>query len=290
MSQLTLPANLAAAVKREGRRRWVATLPATISELSLRWEVQVEEPFQPGRTTAWVAPVLTAHGQRLVMKLVWPHPEAVHEAEALRLWAGRSAVLLHAAEDLGHTLALLLERCSPGVTLVRAAGNRSGSGRGPLAASAVGRSTSGPSVPSSAGLVQPMGGRVRNQDSGSDLSCRSWIGPRSDGAVSPPARDRRAESAAIDRPSCRERPRGRTPAVAGHHPKPYVGDPTFDVLQHMLNCADRLKSDPVTLSNRLARLTGLDPERTRLWLFARCVQAAPAWPGMGEVARLIAPP
>ena len=30
-------------------------------------------------------------------------------------------------------------------------------------------------------------------------------------------------------------------------PKPFVGDPTYDALQHHLNCQDRLVSDPVAL-------------------------------------------
>lgn len=41
-------------------------------------------------------------------------------------------------------------------------------------------------------------------------------------------------------------------------PKPYVGDPTYDVLQHLLN-----------------------------WLFARCVPESPDSPALAEVARLI---
>jgi streptomycin 6-kinase len=73
-------------------------------------------------------------------------------------------------------------------------------------------------------------------------------------------------------------------------PKPYVGDPTYDVLQHLLNCPGRLKSDPIKLSKRIAHLAGVDPERTRLWLFARCVQESRHWPELAEIARLIAPP
>jgi streptomycin 6-kinase len=29
-------------------------------------------------------------------------------------------------------------------------------------------------------------------------------------------------------------------------PKPYVGDRTYDALQHMLNCTERLTRDPLT--------------------------------------------
>ena len=41
-------------------------------------------------------------------------------------------------------------------------------------------------------------------------------------------------------------------------PKPYVGDPTYDVLQHLLNCDDRLRVDPRNLAWRMADLLGLD--------------------------------
>jgi streptomycin 6-kinase len=55
-------------------------------------------------------------------------------------------------------------------------------------------------------------------------------------------------------------------------PKPYVGDPTYDPLQHMLNFPDRLTRDPVGFAGRMAHLLDLDPERLRQWLFAHYVQ------------------
>jgi streptomycin 6-kinase len=67
-------------------------------------------------------------------------------------------------------------------------------------------------------------------------------------------------------------------------PKPYVGDPAYDVLQHILNCRERLHADPRGLAARMAELAGLDPERVRLWLFARCVQESPDRPELGDVA------
>jgi streptomycin 6-kinase len=72
-------------------------------------------------------------------------------------------------------------------------------------------------------------------------------------------------------------------------PKPYVGDPTYDPLQHLLNCPQRLREDPRGLVRRMAELLGLDRERLLLWLFARCVQESADWPSLGEVARRVAP-
>ncbi len=73
-------------------------------------------------------------------------------------------------------------------------------------------------------------------------------------------------------------------------PKPYVGDPTYDILQHLINCEDRLLADPDALLGTMTALTGLDPERSRLWLFARCVQESIGMPWLAEVARKLEPP
>lgn len=72
-------------------------------------------------------------------------------------------------------------------------------------------------------------------------------------------------------------------------PKPYVGDPTYDPLQHLLNCRDRLLADPWALADRMAGLCGLDRARLRLWLFARCVVESTWWPGMADLVQRLAP-
>jgi len=71
-------------------------------------------------------------------------------------------------------------------------------------------------------------------------------------------------------------------------PKPYVGDPAYDLLQHMLNCEDRLAADPAGLADRMAGLAGVDAGRTRQWLFARSVQESVGSPLMRDVARRLA--
>lgn len=66
-------------------------------------------------------------------------------------------------------------------------------------------------------------------------------------------------------------------------PKPYAGDPTYDAVQHLLNC-ERLFTDPVRLVHRMAGLLGLDADRLSRWLFARCVQEAIDEPALSNVA------
>ena len=61
---------------------------------------------------------MTRDGADLVVKVLWRHPEAEHEADGLRIWDGDGAVVLHAVAEVDPmTIALLVERCRPGTTL-----------------------------------------------------------------------------------------------------------------------------------------------------------------------------
>jgi streptomycin 6-kinase len=71
-------------------------------------------------------------------------------------------------------------------------------------------------------------------------------------------------------------------------PKPYVGDPCYDLLQHILLNAESFEDLPAR-SDRLAALTALDPDRVRLWLFARAVQECLQQPRLRPVAARLAP-
>jgi streptomycin 6-kinase len=75
-------------------------------------------------------------------------------------------------------------------------------------------------------------------------------------------------------------------------PKPFVGDATYDVVQHLHNCEARLHADPIGMVKRLADLTGVDTERLQLWTFARAAAdprdewSNPLWM---DIARALAP-
>jgi streptomycin 6-kinase len=285
---LTIPSNLAESVERygdDGRRDWVARLPDIVDQFADRWSLQVGAPFEPGGDCSWVAPVRDAHGQPLVLKIGFRHSESEHEAAALREWAGEAAVLLHDAVADGETLALLLEACDPG-TLLR---------------------------------QEP---EPRQDEIVAGLLRRLWVEP-SDGHPFRPLQEMADEwadeyAAKPDPPLdagmareglslFRELPRSADTVVllttdlhAGNilaarrepwlviDPKPYVGDPCYDVSQHMLNCPERLAADPVGLAHRMADLAELDRDRVVQWLFARCVQESPDWPGVADVALQLA--
>ena len=85
---------------------WVATVPRLLDDALARWGLVVDGPPRTG-WTALVVPVRRG-GERLALKVAWPHPEGEHEHLALRTWAGEGAVRLVAA--LPSEGLLLLER------------------------------------------------------------------------------------------------------------------------------------------------------------------------------------
>ncbi|HEX2090839.1 MAG TPA: aminoglycoside phosphotransferase family protein [Longimicrobiaceae bacterium] len=74
-------------------------------------------------------------------------------------------------------------------------------------------------------------------------------------------------------------------------PKPFVGDPAYDATQHLFNCRARLRADPDGTIQRFAELLELDPERVRLWTFARAAaEPRDDWKDDSmELARVLVP-
>jgi len=291
MEPLMLPPDLVRAAEREGRSGWLATLPATVHDAAARWELAVGEPFQPGGTCSWVAPVRDTAGADLVLKVGWPHPEAEHEAAGLRAWAGDGTVRLHAAERLADADVLLLERCRPGTALR----DRPEPEQDTVIAGLLRRLWREPAPGHPFRTLQDM--------------CDMWVdeheSDRAAGTTEPvlDAGLTRAglelfrslpASAAQHVLLCTDLRRDNVLAAEREpwlaiDPKPYVGDPTYDVLQHLMNCPDRLRADPFALVARMAALAGLDEDRLLLWTFARCVQGSFHRPELASVARRLAP-
>jgi streptomycin 6-kinase len=284
-----MPWNLVEAAERQGRLPWIATVPTTVRILQERWSLELGEPFQPGGQTAWVAPARSACGDNLVLKVAWRHPEAEREADGLRVWNGDGSVRPIAAEEVHDTIGLLLERCVPGTTLAA----RPEREQDTVIAGLLRRL-----------WVEPPAGHAFEPlqvmcDAWADEFEQEWQTDRS--VLDPglaregialfrtlPSTGGRAVLLVTDLHADNVLAAEREPWLV-IDPKPYVGDPTYDPLQHLLNCRGRLSADPHGLVRRMAALLGLDPERLLLWLFARCVQEAPHWPGLGDVARCLAP-
>ncbi|HXV34376.1 MAG TPA: aminoglycoside phosphotransferase family protein [Gaiellaceae bacterium] len=111
---MRIPAGLAWWRGEPGGADWLERLPGLVEECAELWSLRVGEPFVGGNV-AWVAPAALADGRPVVLKVNFPEAESEHEADALALWAGRSAVRLLAADESRR--ALLLERALPGTRL-----------------------------------------------------------------------------------------------------------------------------------------------------------------------------
>ena len=274
MGQLTIPARLAdGSAGQPARQDWLARLPGVISAFAASWRLSVGAPFEPGGACSWVAPVRTASGERRVLKVMWRHLEAEHEADALRLWDGAGAVRLHAFERTADTDVLLLERCVPGTALRELPEPE----QDEIICAVLRRLwREPPAVPEFPALTAMCGywadryeerrSARRPPEPGLDLGLvRAGLAlfrelPVTAGHSVVLATDLHGENVLSAT---------REPWLA-IDPKPHVGDPAYDPLQHMINC-DRLVTDPVGLARRIAQLLDLDPGRMRRWLFARCV-------------------
>jgi streptomycin 6-kinase len=291
MVALVLPRNLVeAAEPSQWHGGWIEQLPATVAGLRRRWSLTLGEPFQPGGAAAWVAPARDDTGRDLVVKVAWRHPEADHEADGLRLWNGRGTVKLYVCEQVDdNTTALLLERCAPGTPLA--------SWPEPEQDAVI------------AGLLRrlwldpPTGHPFRPLQAMCDMWADEFDEKYVTGDVTLDpgiVRDGIALFRTLPATSqrdvllCTDLHAGNVLAAQREQwlvidPKPYVGDPTYDTLQHLLNCDQRLMANPHGLIRRMAELLALDAERLHLWLFARCVQEASTWPFAAELARQLAP-
>jgi len=293
MAAFVVPVNLADGVRSEPsaeRREWLRTLPEIVREVAARWSLHLDHPYQPGGRCAWVAPARNPAGQDLVLKVAWRHDESTHEAHGLRALAGQGAVRLYDSATVDASDVLLLERCHPGTTL----GDSVSEPEQDVVVAGLLRRLWLP--PAADWPFRPL-----------QTMCHAWADEFEAGLETAAApRDRGMARAGIalfrELPATAERQvllctdlhAGNV--LAAHRepwlvidPKPYLGDPTYDALQHMLNCQERLTTDPVRLANRMADLLDLDPGRLLAWLFARCVQESIDAPALAEIATRIAP-
>ena len=209
----------------------------------------------------------------------------------LRLWDGAGAVRLHRFEHRGDTISFLLERCDPGTPLRE----RPEPEQDEVLAEVLRRIWS---TPLDATPFRPL----------HDL-CRIWADETEERAEQrPEVVDTGLLGAALEvlrrRPPIGVQPGDSllcTDLHAGNvlaarrepwllvDPKPYVGERAYDVVQHLLNCPDRLVEDPLGLTARMASLCGLDVADVRLWVFARCLTELWWWPHLLPVVRALAP-
>lgn len=295
-------------------------LPTLVGELLAEWRLVPGRPFTPGGSTAWVAPVRDADGADLVLKVAWAHDESRDEAAGMAAWQGFGAARVLRSELRGQTSLLLMEHVTPGTPLSE---SLPWPQRDEVVAELLVRLWSAPISadapfrpleqmcqwwaeeaaqlharrvahrPARQSHPAQQSGETFTDSSAMPLPPRDPVLPRDlvehglglfrelprqwDGDASLLATDLHPENvlAAAD-------------SWVLIDPKPYVGDPHYDVLQHLLNDPRRLVSDPSEFAGRMAKLTDLDPRRVRQWLLARCVQEAGVFDFAAQAARRLA--
>jgi streptomycin 6-kinase len=256
-----------------------------VDDLTRRWGLELGDPFVPGGNCSWVAPAVDRAGRDAVLKVARRHTEAKHEAEGLVALGGRGAVEVYGFENLplgrsesdadaapGDTTAMLLERCRPGSEL-RGRPEREQH----VVVTGLLRSVWAVELPTDHPF-RPL-----------SVMADDWVERAEELLAEDPGRldaGLAQDGLGLFRELSRSGPTEVllfTDMHAGNvlsavrrpwlliDPKPYVGDPHYDVLQHLLNCNESLQADPIGLLTEVADLAGLDPGRVRQWLFARCV-------------------
>jgi len=199
-----------------------------------------------------------------VLKIAFPHMEAEHEIHALRILRGDPTVLLLDSDEKLN--AMLLERCEPGAPLsqifqpdqdVVVAGLLKRFWKTPLPPHPF-RSLS---VMIDHWIESTRSAEARWFDR---ALVEDGIAAFRELANSSFARTLLATDLHAGNVLRAE----RSPWVV-IDPKPFIGDRAYDATQHLLNCRERMKSDPLDTMRRMASLLEVDYERVKLWMFAR---------------------
>jgi streptomycin 6-kinase len=247
------------------RAAWLDRLPKTLRTLERRWSLKIGAPFDNEEVScAWVAPVTLSDGSSAVLKLGMPHFEGAHEIQGLRFWDGDPTVrLLEADDSLG---AMLLERCQPG-TALRALPEPEQD----LVITGLLRRLW--RVPPAPHPFRPLSLLMKHWTRETQADVEQWPDA---GLVREGLRlfEELPRSAPTDTLLATDLHAGnvlrskREPWLV-IDPKPFVGDPAYDVTQHLVNCEARLRADPNGIIRRMADLLEIHSERIRLWTFAR---------------------
>jgi streptomycin 6-kinase len=261
---MNIPARLAATCRQKPAwSTWLDQLPANVESLSKQWSLTIGG-VHGSASCGWVASVTCADDTPAVLKLGLPHMEGQDEVRGLRFWNGDpTARLLRSDDERG---AMLLECCEPGTSLRE----RPEPEQNQVIANLLHRLWRTPNAPHPFRSLSTL--------------MEYWIAETV---------DRREEwpDAELVREGIRhfaELPGTASEEVllatdlhAGNvlqaqrqpwlviDPKPFLGDPAYDLTQHLFNCSASLCADPQGTIRSFAAQVGIDQERVRLWTFAR---------------------
>jgi streptomycin 6-kinase len=284
--RLEVPASLAESCRKTPERAaWLKHLPAMVVSLERRWSINTGSPFES--RAGWVAPVVLADGKAAVLKIGMPHMEGLQELQGMVFWNGDPTARVLEADD--ELFAMLLERCEPGTTLKDVAE----ADQDVVIAGLLRRLWRVPSPPHA---FRPLSAMTQYWREETLLDIARW---KDAGLVREGLRllEELPQTAKTEVLLATDLHAGNVLRATREpwlviDPKPFLGDPAYDVTQHLLNCRGRMLANPNATIHRLAQLLCLDHERVRLWMFARtAAEPREDWnnESLNAIARSIAP-
>lgn len=251
----------------EAGKEWLASLPSRVETLAEAWGLTLGEPYQPSGYTALTLRVSLPSGVPAVLKVGLTDEWTAPAPEALRIWDGDGAVRV-LADDPAHG-ASLLERCSPGTSLLAEADDVAARVCAETATALwrpvpddhpfVRLPSAAPGWAETVRSSSAVAAALRDET----LEVLAWLGAPVESPVLVhgdlhPGNVLRAE---------------RLPWLA-IDPQPVVGDPAYGLASMI-----RDRPSPVAVPRRFAiacEVTGLAPERIRGWALVQAVEGA-AW-------------
>ena len=266
--KLRIPSSLAAnCLTAPERAAWLDRLPEVLRRLEHLWALTPDAPLDSEEPTcSYVTAVRAANGMRAVLKIAMPHMEGEQEIQGLRFWDGDpTARLLEFDDELN---AMLLERCEPGTPLRALAEDE----QDVVISGLLRRLWRQPPKPHPFRPLSTLTKYWANET----LSQIDQLPDIDTGLVREglqlfeelPRSATRTVLLATDLHAGNVVRAEREPWLV-IDPKPFVGDPAYDLTQHLLNCRTRLRSHPDRTIRSFADLAGIEHERVRLWTFAR---------------------
>ena len=254
----------------EDGRRWLASLPGLIDQVCASWELGTPTFIDADGSCSWIGQATRQTGEKLVIKIGMPHMESRDEAAGLALWNRASKATTVTLYEYDTTAnAMLLEPCIPGVSLRTIPEDQ----QDVIVCQSLEQLWAVDSNDALASGVRDL-----------DDMLKFWGACARERHTNSPYREqvekgcdvfqRMLESTTVKCLLATDLHAGNILSATRSSwlvidPKPFLGDPAYDLTQHILNCQERLFTDPVSLVQRVATLSGCDAGRVAHWLAAR---------------------
>lgn len=256
--------NLPSTLLKLENQNWLNSLPNILQKLQVKWNLQIGNPYTEHVSCSYVAPCMVNESKKAVLKIGLPHEEALHEIEGLQILNGNPTA--HLLEFDKASNSMLLEQCVPGTHL----NTQVQSVQDQVICEMLAAIWNTPYPPN---LFRSLAAMVEQWNRETYENLERF--PDSDLALKGCklkedliASSQESVLLATDLHAGNVLKAERKPWLVIDI-KPYIGDRTYDLTQHLLNNLDRIQEQPKQTIELLANLAKADGKRLKDWLFAR---------------------